>query len=195
MPPGPFVDYYEILQVSPNADLETIHRVYRILAHRLHPDNVETGSEEGFRALTEAYHTLSEPEKRAAYDVQHRETRRLTWRIFDQPSSAQGIEAEKRKRQGILSLLYRQRLIEPAQPMLGLRDFEDLLGVPKEHLEFSLWYLREGGFVQRTDNGRHAITLKGVDLAETLTERVTPVAMLPASTRPTIVPNARAAQG
>jgi curved DNA-binding protein len=195
MQPGPFVDFYEILQVSPNADLETIHRVYRILAHRLHPDNTETGSDEAFRGLTEAYHTLSEPERRAAYDVHHREARRLTWRIFDQPNSAQGIEAEKRKRQGVLSLLYRQRLVEPAQPTLTLRDFEELLGVPKEHLEFSLWYLREGQFVQRGDNGRHSITLKGVDLAETLSERVTPVAMLPASSRPTIVPNARAAQG
>ena len=32
-----FVDFYEILQVSPNAELETIHRVYHILAQQLHP--------------------------------------------------------------------------------------------------------------------------------------------------------------
>ena len=53
---------------------------------------------------------------------------------------------------------------------MSLKEFEDLLGVPKEHLEFTLWYLKEGQFVTRTDNGRHSITLKGVDLAESLSE-------------------------
>ena len=38
-------DYYEVLQVSPNADLDTIHRVYRLLAQRFHPDNRESGNE------------------------------------------------------------------------------------------------------------------------------------------------------
>ncbi|HYY05797.1 MAG TPA: J domain-containing protein, partial [Candidatus Limnocylindria bacterium] len=33
----PFVDYYELLQVSPNADDETIHRVFRLLAKKHHP--------------------------------------------------------------------------------------------------------------------------------------------------------------
>src|SRR6266702_8690906 len=33
------IDYYEFLQISPHADNETIHRVYRYLAGRLHPDN------------------------------------------------------------------------------------------------------------------------------------------------------------
>jgi hypothetical protein len=49
-----------------------------------------------------------------------------------------------------------------------LRDLEELLGVPKEHLEFTLWYLKEGQFAVRSDNGRVTITLKGVDLAEEL---------------------------
>ena len=47
----PAHDYYEFLQISPNADAETIHRVYRFLAARLHPDNNETGHEENFRLL------------------------------------------------------------------------------------------------------------------------------------------------
>jgi DnaJ-class molecular chaperone len=32
-------DHYDTLQVSANADLDTIHRVYRMLAQRFHPDN------------------------------------------------------------------------------------------------------------------------------------------------------------
>jgi curved DNA-binding protein len=163
-----FVDFYEVLQISPTADPDTIHRVYRILAQRLHPDNRETGSIEGFRALTEAYKVLAEPESRASYDVTYRHARRLTWRIFDQPNSAQGVVAERRKREGVLSLLYRKRACQPEQPQVGLKEFEDLLGVPKEHLEFTLWYLKEGGHVQRGDNARYTITIKGVDLAEAL---------------------------
>ena len=34
-----FLDYYEFLQISPNAQPVTITRVYRFLASRLHPDN------------------------------------------------------------------------------------------------------------------------------------------------------------
>ena len=37
-------NYYEILQISRNADQETIHRVFRIMAGRFHPDNPKSGS-------------------------------------------------------------------------------------------------------------------------------------------------------
>src|ERR1700677_2792792 len=91
----PFVDFYEALEISPNADPDTIHRVYRILAQRFHTDNRETGSAERFRELTEAYKVLAEPETRASYDVAYQHARRLMWRIFDQPNAAQGGAAER----------------------------------------------------------------------------------------------------
>jgi curved DNA-binding protein CbpA len=167
----PFVDFYESLQVSPNADSDTIHRVYRILAQRFHPDNRESGDPAVFRQITEAFEILGQPTTRAAYDVKHRDARRLTWKIFDQAASAQGIEAEKRKRFGVLSVLYRKRVGQPDQSSMSLKELEDLLGVPKEHLEFTVWYLKEGQFLTRTDNGRVTITMRGVDLAEELNER------------------------
>ncbi len=52
-------DYYEFLQISPNADPDTIHRVYRFLAVRLHPDNPDTGVAEKFFLLKQAYDVLS----------------------------------------------------------------------------------------------------------------------------------------
>jgi uncharacterized protein YabN with tetrapyrrole methylase and pyrophosphatase domain len=39
------IDYYEVLQISANAEPETVHRVYRLLAQRFHPDNIESGDE------------------------------------------------------------------------------------------------------------------------------------------------------
>jgi curved DNA-binding protein len=178
-----FIDFYETLQISPTADPDTIHRVYRILAQRYHPDNQETGNSDNFRHLSDAYRALSDPELRAAYDVKHREERRLTWKIFDQSNSAQCVESERRKRQGLLSLLYRKRAAVPDAPFMTLKEFEDLLGVPREHLEFGLWYLKEGQYVQRTDNGRHSITLKGVDLVEMWSERREPIPLLAANAR------------
>ena len=68
-------DYYEVLQISPNAEPETVHRVYRLLAQRFHPDNSESGSDARFRELTAAYEVLSDPERRAKYDVVHAQQR------------------------------------------------------------------------------------------------------------------------
>jgi curved DNA-binding protein len=48
------IDHYETLQISPNADVDTIQRVFRMLAQRFHPDNAETGNADRFRALHDA---------------------------------------------------------------------------------------------------------------------------------------------
>jgi DnaJ domain/PilZ domain len=162
----PAPDYYDVMQLSPKADPDTIHRVYRLLAQRHHPDNQETGDPAQFKLLLEAYRVLSDPERRAAYDATLARARELRWKIFDSAESAHGTEAERRKRTGILSILYAQRLNQPSQPGLTIQEMEDLLGCPREHLEFSLWYLKETGCLTRTDNGRYAITVKGVDQAE-----------------------------
>jgi len=165
-PPEEKPDFYEVLQLSPNADPETVHRVFRALAQRYHPDNRESGNDEKFKQVMAAYEVLSDPERRAAFDAGRMDSNRARWRIFDQPQAAVGVEAERRKRQGILSLLYTKRVNEPHQPFMSLHEFEDLLGCPREHLEFTLWYLKDSGFLSRSDNGRYSITVKGVDHAE-----------------------------
>jgi hypothetical protein len=160
-------DLYEILQVNPKASLDTIHRVYRLLAHRLHPDNQETGNSDEFRRLTAAYQVLSDPEKRAAYDL-HRAPEQARLRLFTRESGVHGAAAERRKRQGILAALYQRRLQNPRLPELTVFELEDVLEVAREHLEFSLWYLKERGFVARTDNNQYRITVAGVEEAERL---------------------------
>ena len=159
-------DYYDVMQLSAKADPDTIHRVYRILAQRYHPDNPETGNAERFRLLSEAYRVLSNPEERAAYDLRNCSARETRWRIFDQPQAAQGVEAEKRKRQGILAVLYAKRMQEPMQPAMSLHELEELLACPREHLEFSLWFLKENGLIAKGDNARFSITAKGAEKSE-----------------------------
>lgn len=61
-------DYYEVLGVSKSASAEEIKRAYRKLAHKYHPDKGDGGDEAKFREANEAYETLKDPQKRAAYD-------------------------------------------------------------------------------------------------------------------------------
>ena len=90
-----------------------------------------------------------------------------------QETAAQIMREAREQRQAIISTLYQQRRLHPAQPGITLADLEQMLKVSKAELEFSLWYLTEGLFVKRTDNGTHSITLKGVDLAEDMIDRLT----------------------
>jgi hypothetical protein len=159
-------DYYEALQLSPNADPDTIHRVFRLLAQRFHPDNQQTGDEAWFKVLARAYEVLSDPVKRAEYDARRPADQQQRWKLFESSEAAKGIEAERRKRQGLLSLLYARRANDPRDPSLSLIEMEQVLGCPREHLDFALWFLRENSWVIRYDSGKYAITAKGVEKAE-----------------------------
>lgn len=62
-------NYYQILGLNSSASAEEIRRAYRILARRYHPDvNPGKTSEERFKSIAEAYATLSDTDKRTAYD-------------------------------------------------------------------------------------------------------------------------------
>ena len=159
-------DYYEVLQLSRNAHPETIQRVYRILAARYHPDNIETGNPELFREIVEAARVLTDPELRAAHDARLGSQNQNRFKIFETWQTSRGIEAEKRKRKGLLALLYGKRLTDPHHPTLSLREFEQMLDCPQEHLEFALWFLKESKWIKGTDNARFEITSQGVLMAE-----------------------------
>lgn len=161
-----FEDFYEVMELSPSASLETIHRIYRILAQRLHPDNAETGSGDAFKKLVEAYRTLSDPEKRAAFDSRRGVKQKVHWRVFDHQSATPSVEQEQMKRRGVLKALYLKRLREPESPGMNMIEMEALLGTPREHLDFTMWFVKEQGWVVRTDSGRYSITVKGVEQAE-----------------------------
>lgn len=63
-------DYYELLEVTRGADDATIKSSYRKLAMRWHPDKNpgDAEAEARFKAISEAYECLKDPQKRAAYD-------------------------------------------------------------------------------------------------------------------------------
>jgi curved DNA-binding protein CbpA len=162
----PFVDYYELLQISPNAELETIKRVYRLLAARYHPDNPETADYERFVLLNDANRILSDPETRAAYDLTYRAKREEPLSIFNLKDFAVGIDGEGNRRMGILCLLYTRRRSNDEKPGISMLEFESLMSFPREHLMFTVWYLQSKGLIKRGEESDYAITAEGVDYVE-----------------------------
>ncbi len=160
------VDYYEILQISPNADPDTIQRVFRLLAQRFHPDNKETGDADRFRALHDAYSILSVPDRRAQYDVHHQALRQERWRFAASASGASDFEIEQQLRYTLLEILYARRRAEPDSPSFSSYELSQLTGQPREHLEFTVWDLGQKKFVTRDDQSRLTITADGVDYVE-----------------------------
>ncbi len=64
-----YKDYYASLGLGRGASDADIKKAYRKLAHKYHPDvSKEPGAEAKFKEIAEAYQTLKDPEKRAAYD-------------------------------------------------------------------------------------------------------------------------------
>ena len=167
MPTDQTADYYEILQISSSAEPETVHRVYRLLAQRLHPDNKDTGNDAQFRRLTEAYQVLSDPERRAKYDVAHLSQRQERWRLVSNGAQSENdFEVEQLMRLTVLEVLYTRRRTELESAGLTPLELEQLIGRAREQLAFTIWYLTQKKYVTRSDNSLLVITAEGVEFLE-----------------------------
>lgn len=160
-----FTDLYELLEISPNANSETIERIFRYFAKRYHPDNPETGDVDRFNDLVEAHNTLKDPVKRAEYDVQYYGRLQLNRQTVDEASDGKGLDRDVVIQDRLLSLLYVRRRRDVNNPGIGDSELETLSGCPSEHLDFHLWYLKAKGWIAKTENGTFAITVEGVDRA------------------------------
>jgi curved DNA-binding protein CbpA len=168
-----FIDCYEILEVSPNADLGTIERTFRYLAQRYHPDNQDTGDRLRFEAIMVAHGVLKDPVKRAEYDIQHKDHSTSRSKLAEEVSDSEGIGRDVDIQNKLLSILYVQRRQNTRDPGIGTSILARMLDCPAEHVEFHLWYLKEKGWINRTDGGALAITAEGVDRANSEHHRKT----------------------
>lgn len=159
------VDYYEFLQISHNADADTIHRVHRFLAARYHPDNPETGDAEKFMVLQEAWKVLSDPQRRTEYDATFKSEAEAA-PLSTAVDFMDDIEGEMNRRLAVLALLYLRRRTNPYKPELSVAAVEKCMGFPRDYLQFTTWYLQSKKFVTRADNSDLTLTVAGVDYVE-----------------------------
>ena len=131
-------DYYEFLQISPNAQPGTIHRVYTFLAGRLHPDNPETGDAEKFILLKQAYDVLSDPDRRAEYDASLKNDTPPPVPLSNSIDFMDSIDGELNRRLAVLALLYIKRRINPYTPEVSLGEVEARMGFPHSR-DWDFW--------------------------------------------------------
>ena len=77
-----------------------------------------------------------------------------------------GVDGEMNRRVGILCLLYNSRRANEDKPGLSLMELENLMGFPREHLAFAVWYLRNRQYVTTGESSDIVITSEGIDYLE-----------------------------
>lgn len=189
-------NYYEFLQISPNADQDTVHRVYRFLAARFHPDNPETGDIDKFHLLKQAYDVLSDPARRSQYDTGNAKDSAPPDPLSKSIDFMDTIDGELNRRLAVLAQLYIRRRTNPGHPEVSLAELEERMGFPRDYMEFTMWYLQKKAYISRADNACYTLTADGVDFVETQRESIPTLNKLltsgtdPSSANPRKVPDA-----
>ncbi|HWF06995.1 MAG TPA: DnaJ domain-containing protein [Bryobacteraceae bacterium] len=165
------IDYYEILRVGPQADEETIDRIYGTLADRFHPDNPSTGDPEAFLRLQQAYETLSNKVTRAKYNGLRHSPGSSTQFLLRGREFFAGVKGGQNRRLAVLCLLYRRRISTHESPGLSILDLEQLTGCTREELTSALWYLCEKTWAAIGEFTTYSITVDGFDVVESKLEK------------------------
>jgi curved DNA-binding protein len=161
-----FVDFYGLLQVDPNCEDKVIDVAYHHFAKLYHPDHAETADVAKFSAVTEAYKTLKNPEKRAEFN------RLYELHKGDQAPNGTigGIEVNGKTalddaeiHEKILHILYKKRRENAKDAGVVGWLLQETLECSEEHFDFHFWYLKSKGYLELTEQGTLAITIEGVD--------------------------------
>lgn len=164
--------YYQLLQVDPSAHPTVIRYAYRFLAAMYHPDNSESGDAERFKTITEAWRTLSDAMKRQQYDMQLGVKAQAAQQAAGQAGSVPGAGMHATKpslswsevelRLAVLQVLMEARRKRPQTGGASARMLMDCLNCNMGDIEYVLWYLREKGYITRTE-AAFMISVAGVD--------------------------------
>lgn len=169
------VDHYTVLQVSTTAEPSTIDSAYDFLSQRYHSSSPATANPLIYNRLVEAYQVLSDPLKRTAYESE----RSLNKNGAAVAKGDRNRVTITRIRNEMLELLYWRRVESPYKPVITIHEFETILKLPKDQMEFNLWFLRDKGFIARNDNACFVITAEGVAAAEKLASEAGDAALAP----------------
>lgn len=163
----PFVDYYDLLQVSPGCDAKMLEKAYRHFAQKYHPDHPETADVEKFQEIIEAYNVLRDPETRAKYNERYKRERLNGFAFVPQDEDiridAKSAVEDAETHEKILYYLYKRRREHAEDPGVVGYFIEKLIDCSHENYQFHIWYLKSKGFISVTEHGTLEITIEGVD--------------------------------
>jgi hypothetical protein len=167
---------YQLLHVDRDAHTTIIRYAYRFLAAMYHPDNGETGDAEKFRVITEAWKTLSDDGRRAAYDMSLGQKEQSQGAAPHKPQPKinefgrdslpnipkSGISwNEIELRCAILQIMLAARKKKPRDGGVSIKMIIDILNVEVVESEFALWYLREKKYIE---TGERVFMITGLGL-------------------------------
>jgi len=185
-----FVDYYDFLMVSPQADKAMLEWAVRLMLTRYGPKTPETADAEKYETTKAAYRALIDPIKREEYDqlwVKHkgqqprpteagkRERRASPSRAGQPPlekicveheATEDDVRLQVRMRQAVISALYDVLITNPRNIELGRAEVAKAIHCRIDDLEFPIWFLRECGLIKTSNAGDYSITAEGVQWVE-----------------------------
>ncbi|PJG47478.1 hypothetical protein CAF53_03885 [Sphingobium sp. LB126] len=167
-----FVDYYKILQVSPNCDARGLETAYRLLAKMYHPDHAATADVTKFNEVIEAYKTLRNSDQRAQYDLLYAARTGFRFHADDEVDGEQTAYDDADAHSKILLFLYKRRRESAQDAGVGRYFVQKMLNCSDEHFEFHLWYLKAKSLIEITEHGTLAITIEGVDHVISISQTV-----------------------
>jgi curved DNA-binding protein CbpA len=174
---GKFQDHYKVLEIDPQAKLDTIHQAYAKLAEKYHPQNASTGAQAKFDAINLAYEVLCDPGLRHEFDKLKGGGEDKAEFKFSGLDFFAALGHETALRAALLCLLYDRRRLKPFTPGLSMRRVENMLESTPEGLSFALWYLKQRNLVSSDDKSNLMITVEGMDYLET--NPPTPAVVMP----------------
>jgi hypothetical protein len=184
-----FVDYYDFLMVSPQADKAMLEWAVRLMLTRYGPKTPETADAAKYETTKLAYRALVDPAKREEYDqlwAKHqdqagrgasprRERRSSPSRAAQPPlekicveleATEEDVRLQVRLRQAVISALYDVLITNPRNIELGRAEVAKAIHCRIDDLEFPIWFLRECGLIKTSNAGDYSITAEGVKWVE-----------------------------
>ncbi len=185
--PDTFIDHYEVLHVTRGCDASALEAAYRFYAKMYHPDHAETSDVEKFNEVITAYRTLRDPELRAQYDLLHA-ARRPGANTTHEHHGSHGLDHDTTLSDGelherVLTHLYKRRRENASDAGVGSYMLQEFMACSNDHFEFHMWYLREKGLVDVTEQGTYAITVEGIDHVISLSRQTAEKLLLERSRR------------
>lgn len=147
-------NYYDLLECSPEASLDTIHHLIRFQLQRQDQAADKVESNERLKLLSSAMKAFKSPETRDQYD-----------QMLALSPAAKGISPrdETEERYQVLSLLSTKRRTDLKNPGLPASSLAAATGLSELVIDFHLWYFMQKGWVQREESGVLSITAQGID--------------------------------